>query len=96
MVELVQGKVMKPTLLCRGILSDGELCVALYVLFHIYDSRFYIGRQPCVLITDLEMLKQVMAGEYESFLHRPVSNFICTKLTFVITKVNQAHISINN
>ena len=39
--------------------------------------RFYIGRQPCVLVADLEMLKRVMAGEYESFLHRKVGGRNC-------------------
>ena len=32
------------------------------------------------MVADPEMLKQVLAGQYESFLHRPVSNLYVEKL----------------
>ena len=36
----------------------------------------YIGAQPVLLVSNLEMLKQIMVKEFDSFPDRSVSNLV--------------------
>ena len=36
-------------------------------------SGFYIGQRPHVLITDLEILKDILVKDFNNFMDRPVS-----------------------
>ena len=38
-----------------------------------YTCRFYIGRQPCLMVTDVEMLKEILVKQFDCFMDRPVS-----------------------
>ncbi len=55
------------------------------LLFHLnsalYHHRFYFGIDPQLVIFDLDILKQVLVKEFDSFMDRPVSS---TRYTFLI------------
>lgn len=36
-------------------------------------NRFYIGQQPHILISDLDMIKQIMTKDFQNFPDHPVS-----------------------
>ena len=42
-------------------------------LYAIHQIRFYIGKKPHVLITDLDMLKQIMVKDFDNFSDHSVS-----------------------
>ena len=45
--------------------------VLLYILNSTY--RFYLGQKPHVLVTDLDMLKQIMVKDFNNFMDHEVS-----------------------
>ena len=63
-MDLVQGKVQKKTILL-------QLCA---IKIHY---RFYIGCQPSILVSDLEMLKQIMIKNFDNFTDRSVLFCVC-------------------
>lgn len=38
----------------------------------LYGGRYYIGRKPRILITDLDILKQIMVKDFDNFSDRVV------------------------
>ena len=39
----------------------------------MFSDRFYIGPQPFVVISDMEMLKQIMVKDFDNFSDHTVS-----------------------
>ena len=39
---------------------------------YLFNDRFYTGQQPNIMITDLDMLKQIMVKEFDSFMDHEV------------------------
>ena len=44
-----------------------------HALIFSINCRFYLGRTPCILLRDPELIKQVTVKEFDSFIDRPVS-----------------------
>ena len=56
-MDLIQGKLQKQVMLC--------VCYETWY-------RFYIGCQPCILVSDLEILKQILILDFDNFTNRMV------------------------
>ena len=39
-------------------------------------SGFYLGKQPRIIITDVEIVKGVMVKDFNNFMDHPVSNHL--------------------
>ena len=42
-------------------------------MYTLLFNRFYIGSMPMLKVTDVDMLKQILVKEFDSFSDRPVS-----------------------
>ena len=40
-------------------------------------SRYYLGPKANIVISDVEMLKQIFVREFDSFINRQVSALMC-------------------
>ena len=38
-----------------------------------FPRRFYLGKAPCMMVADLDMIKQITVKEFDSFVNRVVS-----------------------
>ena len=47
------------------------MVVILSLYLHIY--RVYMGRNPSYLVTDLDLLKQILVKEFSKFTNRPLA-----------------------
>ena len=43
--------------------------------------RFYIGQRPHILVTDLDMLKQIMVKDFNNFMDHDVSKVVFVEFT---------------
>ena len=39
-------------------------------------SRFYVGKNPVILVMDIELIKHITVKDFDSFTNRPVSTYI--------------------
>ena len=49
-----------------------KLDLSCSINFAVIFFRYYIGRKPRILITDLDILKQIMVKDFENFSDRVV------------------------
>ena len=45
--------------------------------------RYYVGCHPYIIITDLDILKQVLIKDFDCFTNRVVCIFVCVVCVFV-------------
>ena len=55
-------------------------------LYPVFRDRFYIGKKPQILITDLDMLKQIMVKDFDNFPDHSVRYVVCIHPTRIINK----------
>ena len=48
-------------------------------IHYVIVCRFYLGTVPWLVVSDLDMLKQILVKEFDSFADRPVSVCACSK-----------------
>ena len=42
-------------------------------LLRYISNRFYVGQEPHILVTDLDMLKQILVKDFNNFMDHAVS-----------------------
>ena len=73
------NKSGKSTVLQVGVFFKMYSCSRykfIYEVFLLVFNRFYLGRAPFLLIFDLDILKQVLVKEFDSFMDRPVNTLL--------------------
>lgn len=53
-----------------------ENLILQWLLHEVSLIRFYIGQEAHILITDLEILKQIMVKDFNNFMDREVSSLV--------------------
>ena len=64
--------VKAPLIMSIGIIRLPVKKLAKFSIMH-FSCRYYLGRRPRIVITDLDMLKQILVKDFDNFTDHTVS-----------------------